>query len=65
MKVSPGIELCTDRTIRKQRTKAGEASQRRHLQRVPANMINGLFNVSIHPSETRQDIEGLGCESQY
>lgn len=23
-------------------------------------MINGLFNVSIHSCETRQDVEGLG-----
>lgn len=60
-----GIELCTDRTIRKQCEEGGEVSQRRHLQRVPENMINGLFNVSIHSFETRQDVEGLGCKSQY
>lgn len=43
----------------------GEVSQSRHLQWLPENMINGLFNVRIHSFKTRQDIEGLGCKSQY
>lgn len=40
-------------------------SHRRRLQRLPENMINGLFNARIHCFKTRQDIEGLGRKSQY